>query len=65
MAEQQPNFPVASVAHTLTQLRGVWHDHINLFELDGRKLSDDSQSGSPGAGPFENLVYIDFDGVIS
>ncbi len=46
------------------QLRGTWHDHIELYNLDGTPLTDDSAvgSGSPGPGPFENLVYIDFDG---
>lgn len=57
-------FPIGSVGHTLMQMRGVWHDYVELYELDGRPLSDDTQAGSgtPGASPFENLVYIDFDG---
>ena len=29
------NFPVGSVGYNLTQMRGVWHDHLELFELDG------------------------------
>ncbi len=62
MAKMQSNYPVGSVAHNLLQLHGIWHDHIDLFELDGQSLADDPQSGTPGAGPFENLVYIDFDG---
>lgn len=33
-----------------------------MFELDGRPLEEDSKAGSPGESPFENLVYIDFDG---
>ena len=46
------------------QMRGVWHDVIKLFEIDGTHLGDDTQAGSgtPGASPFENLVYLDFDG---
>ncbi|QFU77887.1 hypothetical protein EY643_12930 [Halioglobus maricola] len=45
-------------------LRGTWHDHIELYNLDGTPLDDDSAAGSgtPGPGPFDNLVYIDFDG---
>lgn len=57
-------FPVGSVAHTLMQLRGTWHDSVELFHLDGTPLVDDTQAGSgtPGQSPFDNLVYIDFDG---
>ncbi len=33
-----------------------------MFEPDGRPLDEDSKAGSPGESPFENLVYIDFDG---
>ena len=50
------------VADTLRQLHGVWHDRVELFELDGKPLADDPLAGSPGQSPFENLVYIDFDG---
>ena len=57
------NFPVGSVAHNLMLLTGVWHDRIELFELDGRPREHDTQGGTPGASPYENLVYIDFDGV--
>ena len=58
------NFPLGSVGHTLVQMRGVWHDYVELFELDGTPLGDDTTAGSgtPGASPFENLVYLDFDG---
>ncbi len=54
--------PAGSVQANLEMLRGTWHDRIELFELDGRGLSEDSLAGSPGESPFENLVYIDFDG---
>lgn len=59
-----PTFPIGSVGYNLMQLRGTWHDHIELYNLDGTPLDDDSTagSGSPGPGPFDNLVYIDFDG---
>ena len=59
-----PPFPIGSVGYNLMQLRGVWHDHIELYNLDGTPLDDDSSAGSgtPGPGPFDNLAYIDFDG---
>jgi hypothetical protein len=52
------------VAQTLAAMAGVWHDRITLYHLDGTPLGDDTQAGSgtPGASPFENLVYISFDG---
>lgn len=53
-----------SVQETLMRLRGTWHDKIQTFNLDGSALSFDSLAGSPGPSPFENLVYIDFDGEI-
>jgi len=64
MSRPFPVFPVGSVGHNLLLLRGTWHDHIELYNLDGTPLDDDSAagSGSPGPGPFDNLVYIDFDG---
>ena len=64
MSNPYPVFPVGSVGHNLMLLRGTWHDHIELYNLDGTPLDDDSGagSGSPGPGPFDNLVYIDFDG---
>ncbi len=53
-----------SVGHSLQAMAGVWRDHITLYHLDGTPLDDDTQAGSgtPGASPFENLVYISFDG---
>ena len=64
MSTPFPVFPVGSVGHNLMLLRGTWHDHIELYNLDGTPLEDDScaGSGSPGPGLFDNLVYIDFDG---
>ena len=60
MSESQ--FPVGSVQYNLSLLHGTWHDTVELFELDGGELTEDSLAGSPGESPFENLVYIDFDG---
>ena len=57
-----PRFAVGSVGYNLMLLRGLWHDHIELYQLDGEPLANDPLAGSPGPGPFDNLVYIDFDG---
>lgn len=64
MNRPYPTFPIGSVGHNLMLMRGVWHDHIELYNLDGTPLDDDTLAGSgtPGPGPFDNLVYIDFDG---
>jgi hypothetical protein len=51
-----------SVADNLMLMRGIWHDHLELFELDGTLRTHDTQGGTPGASPFDNIVYIDFDG---
>jgi len=58
------DFPIGSVGHNLMQMRGTWHDTVSLFNLDGSPLVEDSKAGSPGESPFENLVYIDFDGEV-
>lgn len=59
-------FPIGSVGHNMMLMRGIWHDQIELYELDGRHLADDTQAGSgtPGQSPFDNLAYIDFDGEV-
>lgn len=51
-----------TVTHTLMAMRGVWHDHVEVFDLAGEPLAFDEASGTPGPAPFDNLVYIDFDG---
>ena len=56
------NFPIGSVGHTLCQLRGVWHDRCTVYSPSGEPLAADLHSGSPGDAPWENLVYISFDG---
>jgi hypothetical protein len=53
---------IGSVAHTLFGMRGVWHDHVEVFSPDGRPLARDERSGTPGGAPWDNLVYVDFDG---
>ena len=62
MSDSSKSFPVGSVGHNLGLLHGTWHDRVELFELDGSDLDVDNRAGSPGESPFENLVYIDFDG---
>lgn len=57
-------FAPGTVGHTLSRMRGVWHDHVEIFDLSGKPLEEDPQSGTPGAAPFDNLVYVDFDGRI-
>ena len=57
-------FPAGSVGHILTDLCGVWHDHIEVYSLDGTMLPEDAHSGTPGSAPWDNLVYIDFDGEV-
>lgn len=53
----------SSVAQSLRRMRGVWIDVITVHSLQGEQLSEDVHSGTPGAAPFENIVYIDFDGL--
>lgn len=58
------SFPPGSVGHLLTVMRGVWHDHIEAYTLAGEPLAHDPWAGAPGDTPFDNLVYIDFDGTL-
>lgn len=64
MSNFYPTFPIGSVGYNLMQLRGIWHDQIETYNLDGSPLGNDTSAGSgtPGPSPFDNLVYIDFDG---
>ncbi|MEH6549218.1 MAG: hypothetical protein V7711_09000 [Pseudomonadales bacterium] len=64
MTDEKTPFAAGSVGETLMNMRGIWHDHIHLYQLDGTELNDDTVqgSGTPGASPFDNLVYLDFDG---
>ncbi len=56
-------FPVGSVGHTLSRMVGVWHDRVEIFSPNGTPLDEDPASGTPGPSPYENLVYVSFDGV--
>lgn len=55
-------FPPGTVGHTLSLMNGVWHDRVEVFSLAGLALAEDTLSGTPGAAPFDNLVYVSFDG---
>ncbi len=44
-------FPFGSVGHNLWQLKGTWHDCVELFELNGHPLEEDTAAGSPGQSP--------------
>lgn len=52
-----------SVVDLLTRMRGTWHDTLHAFRPDGTPMGYDRNGSRPGAYPYENLVYIDFDGV--
>jgi len=43
MSKPYPTFPIGSVGHNLMLMRGIWHDQIELYELDGSPLNDDDQ----------------------
>jgi len=53
---------VGSVADNLWLFRGVWRDVITGHSLDGSPLREDPHGGTPGPLPYEQLVYLDFDG---
>ncbi len=59
-----PTFPVGSVGYNMMLARGTWHEHVELYNLDGTPLNDDTEAGSGAAGPapYDQLIYIDFDG---
>jgi hypothetical protein len=57
-----PNFLPGTVGYLLTQMRGVWHDHLELCALDGTPMSEDPYGMVAGGAPFDNLVYVEFDG---
>ncbi len=57
-------FRPATVGQLLMEMRGVWHDHVVAYALSGEPLDVDTYAGASGAIPFDNIVYIDFDGRI-
>lgn len=48
----------------LAAMVGVWHDRLTAYDLHGAELGDDPHGGVPGPFPYENLVYVDFDGAV-
>ncbi len=53
---------MSPLADDLTAMVGVWHDHLVAFDRHGGEISDDPHGGVAGAFPYDNLVYVDFDG---
>lgn len=54
--------PVGSVVETLSRMRGVWHDTLTAYHPDGTPMGFDDVGSVHGPFPYDNLVYIDFDG---
>lgn len=50
------------LATDLASMVGVWHDHLVAFGADGTPMAYDRHGGIPGSFPYDNLVYVDFDG---
>ena len=46
MSKPYPTFPIGSVGYNLMLLRGTWHDHVELYNLDGTPLNTDSDLGA-------------------
>lgn len=51
-----------TLADNLVSMTGVWVDHIRAFHPDGTVMDHDPHGGVPGPLPYDNLVYVDFDG---
>ncbi len=52
-----------TVAETLHQMVGVWHDHLEAFTPAGDPVAHDEHGSTVGPYPYDNLVYVDFDGI--
>jgi hypothetical protein len=57
----------ASVAENLALFRGVWLDLVAAYHPDGRPMTHDvvpgpGPDGEPLPFPYQQLVYLDFDG---
>ena len=53
---------MSDVAANLAAMVGVWHDRLVAYAPDGTEVTDDPHGGVPGPFPYDNLVYVDFDG---
>jgi len=51
-----------SVAANLTLFRGVWLDLVAGFHPDGTPMTHDEHGPNAGTFPYQQLVYLDFDG---
>lgn len=51
-----------SVEQTLRAMVGTWHDRLEAFTPAGQPVSHDEFGSTVGAYPYDNLVYVDFDG---
>lgn len=51
-----------SVAENLLLFQGVWQDRLQGYHPNGDPMLVDEYGGTPGPFPYEQLVYIDFDG---
>lgn len=58
------HFLPGTVGYLLMQMRGIWHDHLELCTLAGTPLNQDPFGMVAGGSPFDNLVYVEFDGEI-
>jgi hypothetical protein len=55
---------VTPLERDLFSMVGVWHDHLTAWDTHGRTVEHDPFGGVPGAFPYDNLVYCDFDGSV-
>lgn len=53
---------MSQLVEDLTGMVGVWHDTLVAWDERGTALDHDPFGGVPGPFPYENLVYVDFDG---
>ena len=54
--------PAGEPTDDLLAMRGVWRDHLRAYDSHGVEVDHDHYGGVSGPFPYENLVYVDFDG---
>ena len=54
---------MSQLVDDLHAMAGVWHDVLQGYHPDGSLMDYDEHGGVPGPYPYDNLVYISFDGV--
>lgn len=62
VARESDTIVAGTVAANLGMMVGVWHDVLQGFHPDGTPMTEDVVGAVPGPYPYDNLVYIDFDG---